>query len=354
MKRSLVLAAAWLTLTPRSAGATCEPEACDVSDRWQSFQLTSEVVATDGVLVLDAERGALAEMTDAEALEYLTASVTADGQPITGQLEVDGWGGVVWRPDAPLPAGASLSLSLTVDNEALSPNDVCSAEWVELGPFVAQVSMGPAPALEPMAVASMVASSHAVYETRRLDTLVCCDGAYPMSDNVSCGPSAEWQEGYCASTEAHGLLSTGWQVELDALPPELAGNLAMRVSTSVGTYITRPIRSHIDIESDAPFCGHLELLQRGTGEIVALEEHCFGDDVADRLGDFAIDPDENLAAMCTDQPYVCEIQGGHWDPEACEPHEIVLSKKGCSTTDRPGAPLLFGLLALLGLLRRRR
>ncbi|HLT39041.1 MAG TPA: hypothetical protein VK034_22310, partial [Enhygromyxa sp.] len=104
------LALALIPLLPRPAQA-CDPNPCFISDKWQSFRLTSTTVGTDGVLVLDGRRGPNAwALTDAEALAYLDMQVTADGEPIAGTLEVsEGWRGVVWRPDAPLPAGAALS-----------------------------------------------------------------------------------------------------------------------------------------------------------------------------------------------------------------------------------------------------
>src|SRR5690606_35996448 len=127
MKRALYFGVLALTLVPQSAAACGEEDDCDISNRWQKFELTSTVVPTDGVLVFNGERGPNAGgMTDAEALAFVSAEVTADGQTIAGTLESDeGWRGVVWRPDAPLPAGASVSVILSVDNEALDPFDDC-------------------------------------------------------------------------------------------------------------------------------------------------------------------------------------------------------------------------------------
>ena len=172
-------------LVPQTTQA-CDPDPCGTSDKWQSFQMRSEDLATNSVLLFDARRGPLAVgLTDAQAIAYLDAEVTADGQPITGSFEVeDGWRGVVWRPDAPFSAGAEISVTLTVDNDSI-PDDGCVPSGLDVGPFVAQVSNGPMPALTEVVAESMGFGE--IDPILGLDTLVCCDGAYPELLVDSCG-----------------------------------------------------------------------------------------------------------------------------------------------------------------------
>jgi MYXO-CTERM domain-containing protein len=382
-----------LALAPRPAQA-CDPDPCYDSDKWQQLDVVSEVVASDGVIFLDARRGDNADgLTDEEALAYLAVEVTQDGQPITGAVEVqDGWRGLVWRPDAPLTPGAALAITLTVDNDAIA-DDGCEPFGLELGPFAAEVGPDPLQSLD-LAVATADAEL-SIREDETLDAYVCCDGAYPEID-TSCGDTIWWEEGHCEAITGVGWMRTTWTLNLADLPVELAGNLAWRVETETDTYLVWPGESQRTLSFDAPTCARAVVHNPATGETLELDEICLGDELAEDLGPQALDPSAGLA-MCADEPYVCEHDGNAWDPAACEPYTggdgdgdgdptgdgdgdptgdgdgdptgdgdggetgadagLDGAEAGagcsCSTGSSPAGPAALGLLVLLGLVRRR-
>lgn len=357
---------------PQPASATCEPEGCEASERWEYMALVSPVIATDGVLVFDALRGPDAwVLHDGVAFQVISAEVTADGQPITGSFEVTvGWSGLVWRPDAPLPPGATVSMMMMIDNESLWPVASCPDTVLDLGPFVAEVSDGPMPVLDPAAVTLTVQSQYRVDPRPTLDTMVCCDGAYPFHSNGSCDTDPDWGTGYCASTRGWGTLSSTWTVDRSGLAPELANNVVWRVLIDGQPHQSRPQLDSVSTEYDRTFCGSVELRSLASGEVMQLDVQCPADEYADMLGELGIDPSDALAQNCQGQPYVCEVIGtgsnGEWDENACMPYAGGDGEtgdpgandggdgQGCSVGGQAPATWTLGLLAVLGLVRRRR
>ena len=302
-------------LAPQTTHA-CDPAPCSYSVKWQELDLHTTSVATDGVLVFDARRSSNA-ISDTEALAYLSAEVTADGQVVTGAFEAeDGWAGLVWRPDAPFPADAALSVTLSVDYTGLE-EDGCEPDPA-LGPFAATVTAGPLPELNLDAVDSAAVGPIEIRSLPSLDTLVCCDGAFPGVFD-SCGESISWAEGTCAATVGETWLASEWTVDYAQLAPELAQNLGWRVVTdSAGDLLAQPSQTQIDRNQKQALCGQVQLHNWATGDDYPLPDVCFGE--GETFGEVAIDPSEGLSE-CVGDPYTCETNSLVWDEEACEPWE---------------------------------
>lgn len=377
MRCSLLLASLCLpliSLLPRSAEACIPGDECNISDKWQHLELITTNVGTDGVLLFDGRRGHEGgTMSDADALQYLHAEVLADGQPIAGAFAVvDGWPGVIWRPDAPLPAGASLSVSVSVDNEQVPDEAGCIVSELDLGPLPVQVSDGPTPALDD--VSFNATSTYFVEPAIELDSLVCCDEAYPQAYE-ECGTVVGWSAGKCAATKGRGRLATEWTVDLEQLPAELAGSVSWKIVAGDGDHPAHASAKVWSVHGEQVICAHIEVRNHVTGDVLALEEQCFGEEHADELGLIDLDASTELEGVCTDQPYVCEVDGDAWDPNACEPYEDDgdggdgdgdngteggepglddQDAKGCSVAARSPSPWLGAGLLLLAFVRRRR
>lgn len=50
-----------------------------------------------------------------------------------------------------------------------------------------------------------------------------------------------------------------------------------------------------------------------------VEERCHGEGLAEQLGEFELDPTAELAAACSGEPYVCEVNFVEWDETRCRP-----------------------------------
>ena len=317
---ALALCAAALAL-PRAAQA-CDPDPCQYTETWVQFSLVNEAVGTDGVLVFDARRGPDAgQFTDAEALAFVEVEVLADGQPITGALELDeDWHGVVWRPDAALPANAELSISLVIDNASLE-GDICNQEPPPAGPFVLGVGAGPTPSFD--FIQDAIQAEYELRDLEELESMVCCDEAYPVIEEF-CGPDLYWSEGHCEFSRAVGRADTDWAWDFASLEPELRGVLSWRVVTQEqGNFLARPQAEIVKTNFDQVICGHIEVLNRASGELVVqADDICPGEGFQDQLGLRELDRSEALAMACTGTPYVCAVIEGdfgpQWDPNDCE------------------------------------
>lgn len=320
--RSLPALALTAFALPRPAEA-CDPDPCQYTETWVQFELVNaQNVGTDGVLMFDAQRGPDAsQFSDAEALEVVSVEVLAEGQPLAGALELEeGWAGVVWRPEAPLPAGAELSIALTIDNAQLE-GDICQ-EQPDPGPFLRTVSEGATPSLDPSELIFEADSSFRMDETEALDGLICCDGAYPILEDL-CGPYLNWAEGHCEFTHGTGKVRGNWSANFFAVDAELRELLSWRVVTSEDVVYAAPPRvDGINRTFGGPVCARVELLNRVTGELSVELDSCLGEAFADQVGPQELDPSEGLAASCMGTPYVCEIVDGpggpRWNADDCE------------------------------------
>ncbi len=308
--------AALAALAPRPADA-CSPDLCAEVGRWQTIaQGIQTEVPTDGVFVLQGYRSDVGDAGD--TIPMIAATVTLDGTPVDGALESVGFHDLlIWRPAAPLAASSTYLLDLAVDNAAIAPNDLdCGLDLLE-AQLTYTTSDGPAPPLNVDFLAEENVSSYPIEE---LDTLVCCDGAYPEGYETCGWLEIDWKEGTCAATKRRGSLQVSWKWDT-SLPAAHLGMVAFRPVID-GTpkklvYTGGPSHS-----AQAAFCGHAEVVSLVDGSVVAGADACFGQMPANPLGEYDVDPLTELGA-CVGTPYTCQIQptgfGEGWDPGACTP-----------------------------------
>ncbi len=316
------LAPALLTLAafvaiPGEADA-CSPDICYDAGRWSELVAGNpQAVPTDGVFVLTGSRY-FVDGDASDTFEALTVDVSVDGMPVEGALEAVGLGEtMIWRPAAPLIAGASYVVQVAVDNGAIAPG----LEG-ECGPDLLEVSLdfavGAGPAGPLVAPTFEATESYGVSDIISLDTLVCCDGAFPSSEETCGWEDIYWMTGECAPTQRRGRVSATWSG--DAPTPEFAGMLAYRlkVDGEAAGYRYGAPAGH---SAEAAFCGNIEVVSLADGSSAASPEVCFGDSPPDPLGLHEVDPLLELGA-CAEGAYTCSIVPGdfgeEWDPDACQ------------------------------------
>lgn len=361
-----VLAALALSFPIPVADAGCPGyyyDPCDAAEFWSSLApRNAQQIPSDGVLVL---QGAYHGGWDDGALANIDLSVTRDGQPIAGALERDSLPGVlVWRPaDAWVP-GATYELGGSVNN--MNPDGaVCAPGSLPIASDVV-IADAPAPALDKPGLSG--SPSVVVQPSISLDTLACCEGAAPSAGYGGCyggGSYVDWDQAECAPIAGVGYLT----VEFTGTPP-VAGPAAQQIVYTRRVVGTAPLSSldpSFSFTDDAPFCASLEARDLASGAITTSASLCFGDQVADQLGPQTLAVPDTLS--CALQQ--CEVVGGGWNLDNCSPVDPdgpssdsatagggEDDDKGCGCRsgvgDGPGPGGLLGLVALLGLTRRRR
>ncbi len=313
-------------MAPAPADA-CQPDPCLESNRWTQFEVVSEVVAPDGVLRIQAARNP-GTRSLADSLFFAELQVRdADANLIDGSFEyIDELRALVWRPASPLDPSATYSANLRVDNDALAESLdegwVVEESWCGENIETALSFQTSEDALGPLVIPNHdVSTEHRVEDVRELDTLVCCDGAYPYRELWDCfeGEEILWDGGHCASTVGRGFVRATLTLPEEELAPEVRNNLALRVVDAGGQVRgANPLSLSVSYEDDQPFCAQLEVYDLAYGDSWVSPMHCVGDDLADQLGEHAISPADGLAA-CQDEPYTCEFEEERWDQAACEP-----------------------------------
>lgn len=309
----LVPLAGLAALLPEPAEA-CSPDPCNGVAALKSIEVLNPVaIPIDGVLLLRAN----GDMDKDSLLADLELTVTRDGQPIAGAVEDSTVIGVlVWRPAAQLEPG-DYKLHALFDNPPID-YDYCGPDIVD-DDLVFNVGAGLSEPLTPPTIEPVI--TELLVEDRELDTLVCCDGAYPEDYNL-CGYSYDvtWFEGECAATSAVGVLDISFALK-QTVAPSTAG-LLIRTLRVDGDIQRLAVEDGFWHTADHPFCASFDLRNVATGETLLGEPQCFGKDPGIVLGPQALDPAVALAGKCVGEPYTCEFADGvpsEWDPEKCTP-----------------------------------
>jgi len=327
---SLPLAAAALPSIEAQACSPGPPNGpCWYYDQWSALApVNAAAIPIDGVLVLQgAQTG---PSPDDDWLDAIDLSVTRDGQPVAGALETTEVDDVlVWRPAAPLVPGATYQVTGSLDNPDEDPEgQECGPDLLPLA-FEFHADAGPAALLAP----AMFAAEASVVLTPqiKLAALVCCDGAMPsIVQQDDCAYVPEWSEGECASLLAIGRLAVTGKVGGVATP-----TLAMTSRRLVvdGAPLPAIVAGDPGVVRDAPACTRMIVRNLASGETVMSEETCHGQDLL--LGEQAVDPSQELAALCSGAPYVCELgnSGWSWDAQACSAWPDGVGTTGDTTGD---------------------
>jgi len=306
---------------------------------------TSTAIAVDGVLGF-----LIADGRAETAFQFFMVTVRdAEGMTVAGNLELNAsYSVIVWRPTAPWVPGASYTVLTEIDGSAWAELEYGSEpDSCPMLPTETTVTIDPAALPAPAAPPVIVESRHTIVPDLALDALVCCNGAYP---HISGGPGSctrPYLQDYrsCASRRSVGSLRIDHTLDLEGLPLAAAGNLASRIVDARN----QPWFGGTSLL--APECLRLEILDIARGQVF-VDERCFGDDIAEQLGTIAADPSPELAEMCEDHAYVCEVEDRKWDATRCKswPEDSELEGCGCASGARLPIVWLGGLL----LLRRRR
>ncbi|MGB1276885.1 MAG: hypothetical protein ACPG77_14160, partial [Nannocystaceae bacterium] len=165
----------------------------DSSERFSSFESVHATVAPNGVIVFDTNRGTKM-LTEAEALAHVSLTLSDGQETYEGAFEyIEAWELTIWRPTLPFPVGAELNGMIFVDNDTLDPEtkDLCSDNIEQ--PIAVQVGQQELPPLTALEFTSE--QLYEIGETKSLETIVCCDNAYPADDIGGCSGGIYWSEG---------------------------------------------------------------------------------------------------------------------------------------------------------------
>jgi MYXO-CTERM domain-containing protein len=294
------------------------------SDRWSVFEPQHDVMLEDGVIVFRIGRGQAGELDDAAALEHVRLSVeTTDGVMIEGGFElVPELSAVLFIPDEPLPAGAQLEITRSIDNEGIDDREECQLYGHDTV-HTMNVLEG---SMADVFGDAEIAQSHELVPHREYDTLVCCDGAYPEDLADSCGHAEiVWSDGDCTATRGVGLAIASLAAP-EGLPESALANLMLLLVADDGAQVAKLAAGGGTLQLSRPalFDAHFEIVNLAMGEALVTGPTTVGTDWADALGELDIDPTDALEAACAGAAYVCETieleHGGQgWDETQCEP-----------------------------------
>lgn len=326
---------------PSTAWACGDPTYCGVTDVW----MDGLPVPTDGVFAfgVDYESPGMLPPTEDVVLARIDVEVQ-DGakNPVSGSLVwYDDLGLLVWRPDAPLGPGVH-TVTVLVDNTEDLDNPECDPfgvnEAVEVQFEVTVVPNTTPPWLPSLKVESLDWETELV---ERLDTMVCCDGAYPkLLPADECGmeePSwVWWENGFCAPAVERfsGRLTLGFDPPLSS--PEARSQYRTRIQPTGGD----PSKSMV-FEVLGPTCYTPVMFDLRDGSRIDGEPLCITeDDVPPATGERPRDPSSELEQQCNGEPYTCEVvMNGNSDPgwseDWCTPWSPP-SDDGGTTTDTGG------------------
>ncbi|MBK7824985.1 hypothetical protein [Nannocystis sp.] len=339
--------------------AACTPDPCAGTTAFVGLQRVGAGVDVnvdvpiDGVLVLQAQW--FGEVTAAQLVDALTLLVSADGELVDGSVEAIDRPGMtdilLWRPAELLRS----ETTYTVNASYLNGDDVpgeCAAKQVDI-PLEFTTTAGKA---EPLAAPKVWSdSSYGDSPLMALDSMVCCDGAYPVAQELCDIPQGlAWTKGKCVPTMSRAWLSASMGVA-SILDNPTAAQWA-RTLYQDGDEVETSLKQSFTRSLTEPACFTIIQFSLATGESITSEERCVGEDLILPLGDLPLDPTPMLAELCEDTPYICEANDDGWVPERCRPWPLPATQPepastGCSVGE-PGAGL--GLLALLLVVRRRR
>jgi len=339
---------------------------CDGYEFWQDLAAVNATkIPSDGVLVLQGTH----QGDDAASLPTIELTVTKDGQPLAGALEVTSIHGVlVWRPTEAWEAGATYALAGAVNNPP--SGDTCAPLMVVIEDTV-NIDVAPGAAIGPVDFVGegMLQTDPKV----SLSTLACCEGATPSMGYAGCGgEQVYWDPAQCAPTQGHGYLTVQITGE-PAAPGPVAAQIEYTLMVNGNEYRTSQA-PQFSFTADVPFCAVMEAKDLGSGAVTMGQKQCFGDAIADQLGPQVLDPSKTLKCALEQ----CSTGIVQWDPMMCVPYEPDTppttsdsddgsgssgadtaggdeGDKGCGCDTGPGGDAgLLALIGVVGLTRRRR
>lgn len=316
---SLLIAATGLTVLAPTDAEACSPKECADSPRFLSLALGAAEISPDGVIAFNTHQGNDQLIAPDDVLEQIRVTVTdANEAAVAGALEHDG-GVYFWRPEAALPAGTTLTVQVSVDNDALDAKSVCGMDTY--GPLEVAIAETALPELALPELSP--ATAYDVRPLLQLDTVVCCDGAYPELAIGSCFEEVHWPEGFCTPNQGTGVADVTF--DLSALDPLLAGSV--RVELLIDGEVTSSALGSLALATwrasrDEVFEAQIQLVSLLDGSTIQSDAFMADGGDPDGLGPLELDIAATLDRNCESVAYTCELDGEFgeaWDPKACEP-----------------------------------
>ena len=292
----------------------CSPDPCEYSENWEALAPAFEFVGTSGSIPLRATRNSWTSDAVLAAADYVTVTVfDSSGVAVFGDLTYDeDFRLLEWQAGAGLVEGETYSVHVVVDNAGIT--EALGKPGFECAEDIDAVSDVTAGAVSPVTDATAQLNAEVNLQANStLDTVVCCDGAMPEDQIGSCIQEVYWGEGHCEVSGGTGWLDVVVTLPIGQLPKQYAARFISGDSTSVPP----TGETSVNLRRSEPVCGHYEVLDLSTGDIVIGEEACIGEDLVRQLGAQPIDPAPGLDAQCEGAPYVCEHDGSAWNPDNC-------------------------------------
>lgn len=333
--------------------------------------LSSGTIPADGVLLLQG-----AVQGGQPALKTVSVTVTTGGEPVAGAIEAtDLPGAVIWRPTAPWTPGATYQISGAATNPD-ADGECLTAELPLSGEVV--IDTAPASAVSPVEVAGVELLK--LQPEISLSSLVCCAGAGPQQNPGDCDNpgSIQFDPDQCTPSRGDGFFDLTLTGSPAAEGPVAQQVLyALKIDDAPAGMSVAPMFGLGSLTQ--PVCAAIDVIDLGSGTVVAGAKKCFGETLVDKLGPQTVDPGATL--VCELQHCETNANGDGWDLDHCSPFDPsdppttgVTDAGGdagdssdgaeggqdgdkgacaCDAALGPG-PGLLALLGLLGFTRRRR
>lgn len=320
-----------VAIAPSTAHA-CSIDPCAESAEFGMLRVTHETVTTDGVLLLSSQQGDSDALSPQDAIARMTVIVTEEDIELPGTIE-HAAGEYFWRPDAPLLAGSTLNV--TVSMEA-NPDDIQQCGAAAGGETTVVVLDEVLPALELPSVE--VTTDYWFAEDVTFETAVCCDDGTVNVD--SCNTPGFSGTGFCVAPSGTGY-ATG-SLTIGALPANLGPSVAIEYLVDGETIHSQDGTEPLGwgISRSAAFDVQVRVTSLIDGSTLETDAVTVDGDNPDGLGEQVVDVAAELEANCEGEPYTCETEDDFaWDPENCTPYDDggTDSDSGGSDTDSGGS-----------------
>jgi MYXO-CTERM domain-containing protein len=311
---SMMIATATLAATTLENADVCSGPPCE---RFADLELAHPgPIPFGGAVVL---RPVLAPDTGVFNAAAAAGAVTVTVAPAMGGPEVPGEVVAIaelellaWRPSAPLLPLTEYEITVAVDNSGL--------EFAECGPDALEraflVSTSDA-AEAPLEVPELMATTELMSEeVQILETLVCCDEAFPEQfPGDRCSDSfITWSEGFCAEGSTYNRMAVTATLDADAVAAG-QGQIGYRFAG-----VRFPFGGNeAGMVRDDTFCAPVIAIHVMTGEQMPGPDVCVGQELAGMLKLQPLDPTPKLS-QCKGEPYTCELDGNYpgWDSTNCK------------------------------------
>lgn len=274
-----------------------------------------ETVTTDGVLLLSSSQGDSDGLTPEAAIARMTVVVADEDVELSGTIEHTA-GEYFWRPDVPLVAGTSLSVSVSLE---ANPDDVQMCGVAAGGDSTVLVLDETLPALELPSVE--FTTDYWFSEEVDFDTAICCDDGTINVD--SCKTPGFSGTGFCVAPSGTGYASGS--LTLGELPANLGPSVAIEYLIDGEVAHSRDGLEPLTWGASRPaaFDVQIRITSLIDGSTLVSDPITVDGDNPGGLGEQVVDVAAELEANCEGEAYTCEPTEDEfeWDLETCTPYD---------------------------------